>query len=1296
MATFRNKEYLLKLGALSLLFCCKAFVFYAQGSPDVPISTTDITQRFSINAINIEDGMGNSVSDLGDVNGDGIDDIIIGAPEADNGTLLNVGEAYVIFGATGITTADITLDGTTGFAVRGVDSNDRIGTAVSSAGDVNNDGINDILIGGSGKAIVIFGSTTGFSSLYTESSIINGVNGIILEDTSIENNFGETLSILPDVNGDGIDDIIVGDPNGLQGHAYVFYGNSAIGNTDVASLDGSNGFKIEAFSQSHSGLYLNVSNAGDINNDGIEDIVLGYPYYDEGGQDSTGRVAVVYGSSTGFPSVFSLSSLNGTNGFVITEDVGGETLGKAVSDAKDFNGDGIDDIAIIGARTAYVVFGKTTAFGASVDISDIPTTDKFVFTAGWYQTSYMFSDIDGLSDINHDGISDLIVSTSSNYGYAKSGSVYVIYGSTSLPSVMESLEIIGTNGYHIFYDQRYGLNGFGHAVSDAGDFNNDGATDIVVGQRNPRSDEKGATHIFFGNTLDVIDNTAPTINCPSEPQELYANSVLPDYTNFLLDVSDNCSYNTDMVYTQTPAPGTLFTSNTNVEITVTDRSGNTSSCSFMVTLKTTTAEIDCATTTFSAYNLNGDNGLVIYGEGHNSNTGYDVNTAGDVNGDGIDDFIVLAEGASFAFTGPYSAYSVDVEGGVYVVFGTNSGFPPNIDLKYLDGVNGFKISNANFTYKSNYENDFIKADTAGDINNDGYDDIILSNPHRGENNSYEGYVYVVFGKSGGFPAEFDLETLNGSNGFTITGAEESTYLGMDLDNLGDVNGDGIDDVILADRVSSSSVESGKSFVVYGSSSGFPATFDISGLDGSNGFVITSNGTTDGNVGYSVAGIGDVNGDHINDMVIGGEKDRKFVVFGKPSGSTFSSVLYVEDLDGSNGFAVEHSESTLNQYVDSAADVNNDGFNDIIFGGKYILFGNNTFPEVLDLKNLDGTNGFYINNGTGRLLGSVGDFNNDNYDDLVYGDYSPTYIIYGRDSWEASVAVNSGTSGLLAIELLYDYDVEAASYAGDVNNDGIDDFILGQYKPYYGYEVNANPGFAYVFFGQDIADTEGPVMACPENQVLEPENLLPDYTSLVTVTDNCDPNVVIAQDPVEGSTYTPGMTVKLTATDKSGNETSCTFIVNSGADTEPPTASNPPIVNVQCADDVPLPDPEVITDEADNSGVPPTVTHIGDVSDGSTAPETITRTYRVSDESGNYIDVTQTILVEDTLAPTANTLATVSVQCSGDVPAPDVSVVTGVTDNCTLSPTVTYIRDISDGNGIAGDDNKNLQGKRRIR
>jgi len=129
----------------------------------------------------------------------------------------------------------------------------------------------------------------------------------------------------------------------------------------------------------------------------------------------------------------------------------------------------------------------------------------------------------------------------------------------------------------------------------------------------------------------------------------------------------------------------------------------------------------------------------------------------------------------------------------------------------------------------------------------------------------------------------------------------------------------------------------------------------------------------------------------------------------------------------------------------------------------------------------------------------------------------------------------------------------------------------------------------------------------------------------------------------------------------------------------PTGTAPNDTIVQCIGDLPIPDVNLITDEADNCSSIPTVTFVSDVSDGNTCPEIITRTYNIEDKCGNNIDVIQTITIDDDILPTATNPDTIFVACLADVPLPDVLVVTDETDNCTVNPTVAFVSESSDGN-----------------
>ncbi len=267
--------------------------------------------------------------------------------------------------------------------------------------------------------------------------------------------------------------------------------------------------------------------------------------------------------------------------------------------------------------------------------------------------------------------------------------------------------------------------------------------------------------------------------------------------------------------------------------------------------------------------LDGSNGFVLNGIDVGDKSGWSVSTAGDINGDGLDDVIVGAwEGDP---NGIYNA------GESYVVFGRQGGFPTTLNLADLDGANGFVINGIDFIDSSGH------SVAAGDVNGDGLNDVIIGAPVASPNgNAYAGESYIVFGHQAGFPAALNLADLDGSNGIVLNGIDSGDGSGAVA--AGDVNGDGLDDVIIgASRADpNASRWAGESYVVFGRRAGFPAALNLSDLDGSNGFVL--NGIDAGDrSGISVAAAGDINGDGVDDVIIGAvEADPNgnvYVVFG---------------------------------------------------------------------------------------------------------------------------------------------------------------------------------------------------------------------------------------------------------------------------------------------------------------------------------------------------------------------------------------------------------------------------------
>ena len=264
---------------------------------------------------------------------------------------------------------------------------------------------------------------------------------------------------------------------------------------------------------------------------------------------------------------------------------------------------------------------------------------------------------------------------------------------------------------------------------------------------------------------------------------------------------------------------------------------------------------------------------------------------------------------------------------------------------------------------------------------------------------------MVFGKSSGFTAALDLDTLNGTDGFRLDGIDAFDYSGFSVSSAGDVNGDGFDDLIIG------APAAGETYVVFGKSSGFTAAIDLSTLDGTNGFRLDGIDAGD-NSGHSVSSAGDVNGDGFDDLIIGAYSaqpggDRRagesYVVFGKASG--FTAAIDLDALNGTNGFRLDGIDAGdySGHSVSSAGDVNGDGFDDLIIGAPgsdpggdsragetYVVFGKSSgFTAAIDLSTLNGTNGFRLDgidalDRSGFSVSTAGDVNGDGFDDLIIG------------------------------------------------------------------------------------------------------------------------------------------------------------------------------------------------------------------------------------------------------------------------------------------------------------------------
>ena len=831
-----------------------------------------------------------------------------------------------------------------------------VGEVVANVGDVNADGYDDWALGLKDAALYPSGKKVGKVHIYFGGNALANEKApdVILTGEADADRFGNSVAAAGDVNHDGFADVIVGaswnNAGGLTaGRAYLYFGGARMDN--IADVVFTGEYHIDRFGNS-------VSSAGDVNHDGFSDVIVGAYLNDAAGRDA-GRAYLYLGGT----------NMDNVADVIFSGEAGVDHFGNCVASAGDVNRDGFADVLIgayennaggFDAGRAYIYLGGTNMDNlADVILTGEADFDNFGISLA------------AAGDVNHDGFSDVIVGAHLNdAGGNEAGRAYIYFGG---PNMNNLADVVLTGEASLF--------NFGNSVASAGDVNRDGFADVIVG-----SSAAERAYLYFGGPS--MDNLADVVFSGENSFDLFGFSVSSAgdvNRDGFADVIVGAHWN--------HAGGTL--------------AGR-------------------AYLYFGSASMDNTSDVIFTGEASGDACGVSVASAGDVNADGFADVII----------GAYLNDAAGEDAGcAYIYFG---------------GAGANNIPDVILTGEAAHDHFGVRVASAGDVNHDGFADVIVGASMNSANGILSGRAYLYFGG----PSMDNLADV------IFTGETSYDYFGASLAAAGDVNRDGFADVIIgAEGNDAGGFDAGRAYIYFGGAN-MDNLADVT-LTGAAGF---------DNFGHSVATAGDVNHDGFSEVIVGAylndaggtDAGSAYLYFGGPNMDNTADVIFT-------------GAASLGQFgnsVSAAGDVNHDGFADVIIGANvanraYLYLGGANMNNAADAV----FSGATSNEAFGISVSSAGDVNADGFADVLVGAFWNSAGGYSAGRaylYLGGANTNTVADAIFNGEANDDLFGMCVAAAGDVNRDGFADLIIGAPKSSaVGYEM----GRAYVYAGSTTVSVE---------------------------------------------------------------------------------------------------------------------------------------------------------------------------------------------------------------------------------